>query len=111
MITSPAFAGKRYAVLGLARSGLASVESLVASGAEVMAWDNREEAREAEDGVMLSCEGRAGDHLSFSVDRPARARMKLMIQKRITTVGSDQPRCSKWWWIGAIRKTRLPVRL
>src|SRR5689334_11900806 len=34
-----------------------------------------------------------------------------MIQKRMTTVGSDQPRCSKWWWIGAIRKTRLPVRL
>ena len=47
MITSPIFAGKRYAVLGLARSGLASVETLLASGAEVMAWDNREEAREA----------------------------------------------------------------
>ena len=47
MITSPFFAGKRYAVLGLARSGLASVEALVASGAEVMAWDNRPEARDA----------------------------------------------------------------
>lgn len=47
MIASPAFAGKRYAVLGLARSGLASVEALVASGAEVLAWDNRPEAREA----------------------------------------------------------------
>ncbi len=47
MITSPAFAGKRYAVLGLARSGLATVDALVASGAEVMAWDNREEARAA----------------------------------------------------------------
>jgi UDP-N-acetylmuramoylalanine--D-glutamate ligase len=47
MITSSIFAGRRYAVLGLARSGLTSVESLVASGAEVMAWDNREEAREA----------------------------------------------------------------
>ena len=47
MITSPAFAGRRYAVLGLARSGLASVEALVASGAEVMAWDNRPEARDA----------------------------------------------------------------
>jgi UDP-N-acetylmuramoylalanine--D-glutamate ligase len=46
MITSPIFAGRRYAVLGLARSGLASVETLVASGAEVVAWDNREEARE-----------------------------------------------------------------
>ena len=47
MIVSPVFAGKRYAVLGLARSGLASVQALAASGAEVMAWDNREEAREA----------------------------------------------------------------
>ena len=47
MITSPAFRGRRYAVLGLARSGLASVEALVASGAEVTAWDNREEARDA----------------------------------------------------------------
>ena len=47
MIVSPAFAGKRYAVLGLARSGLASVEALLASGARVTAWDNREEARSA----------------------------------------------------------------
>ena len=46
MIASPAFARKRYAVLGLARSGLASVEALVASGAEVTAWDKSEEARE-----------------------------------------------------------------
>ena len=45
MITSPAFAGKRYAVLGLARSGLATVDALLASGAEVVAWDDREEAR------------------------------------------------------------------
>jgi UDP-N-acetylmuramoylalanine--D-glutamate ligase len=47
MITSPAFAGKRYAVLGLARSGLAAVETLLASGARVTAWDNREEPRNA----------------------------------------------------------------
>lgn len=45
MITSDAFRGKRYAVLGLARSGLATVRSLVASGAEVTAWDSKEEAR------------------------------------------------------------------
>ncbi len=45
MIVSPAFAGKRYAVLGLARSGLAAVECLLASGAKVTAWDNREEPR------------------------------------------------------------------
>ena len=47
MITSPAFRGKRYAVLGLARSGVATVEALLASGAGVTAWDSREEAREA----------------------------------------------------------------
>lgn len=45
MITSDAFRGKRYAVLGLARSGLATVAALVASGAEVLAWDDREDAR------------------------------------------------------------------
>ncbi len=46
MITSSAFAGKRYAVLGLARSGLATVEALLASGAEVMAWDEKADARD-----------------------------------------------------------------
>jgi len=45
VIVSPAFAGKRYAVLGLARSGLATVLSLVASGAEVTAWDSDEAKR------------------------------------------------------------------
>lgn len=46
MITSRVFAGRRYAVLGLARSGLATVEALIASGAGVTAWDDREEARD-----------------------------------------------------------------
>jgi len=46
VITSRAFAGRRYAVLGLARSGLATVEALVASGAGVTAWDDKEEARD-----------------------------------------------------------------
>ncbi len=50
MITSRAFAGKRFAVLGLARSGLASVESLLASGAQVTVWDSREEPRAAFEG-------------------------------------------------------------
>ena len=45
MIVSDAFKGKSYAVLGLARSGLATVDTLVASGARVVAWDSREEAR------------------------------------------------------------------
>jgi UDP-N-acetylmuramoylalanine--D-glutamate ligase len=46
VIVSSAFAGKRYAVLGLARSGMATVEALLASGAEVTAWDRREGPRE-----------------------------------------------------------------
>ncbi len=46
VITSPAFAGKKYAVLGLARSGLTAAETLLASGASVMAWDSREEPRQ-----------------------------------------------------------------
>ena len=249
MITAKAFAGKKYAVYGLARSGLASAAALIASGAEVTAWDAKEEARanapagvrienldeadlsgfdslvvtpglplnrhpiaqrardagveiigdielfararpelpphkvvgitgtngkstttalvhhilktagvpttmggniglpilaqdplpeggvyvlelssyqldltqslgrrqpgarQAVDRIMLAGEGLGRDHLSLRVLRPASASTKLMIQKRMTTVGSDQPTCSKWWWIGAIRKTRLPVRL
>jgi UDP-N-acetylmuramoylalanine--D-glutamate ligase len=46
VITAKAFAGKHYAVYGLARSGLATVEALLASGAKVTAWDSKEEARE-----------------------------------------------------------------
>ncbi len=46
MIVSGAFRGKRYAVLGLARSGMATVEALLASGAHVTAWDRREGPRE-----------------------------------------------------------------
>ena len=45
MITSAAFAGRDYAVLGLARSGLATVQALLASGARVTAWDGDAEAR------------------------------------------------------------------
>ena len=45
MITAQAFAGKHYAVYGLARSGIATAEALHASGANVTAWDAKEEAR------------------------------------------------------------------
>jgi UDP-N-acetylmuramoylalanine--D-glutamate ligase len=53
VITSPAFRGRRYAVLGLARSGLATVDALVASGAEVKAWDSNKEARARVQGKAL----------------------------------------------------------
>ncbi|MFC4254622.1 UDP-N-acetylmuramoyl-L-alanine--D-glutamate ligase [Altererythrobacter xixiisoli] len=46
MITSPLFSGKRFAVLGLARSGMTAAEALLASGAYVIAWDRREDPRE-----------------------------------------------------------------
>jgi UDP-N-acetylmuramoylalanine--D-glutamate ligase len=45
VITSKAWRGKRYAVLGLARSGAASVRALVASGAHVLGWDDDETAQ------------------------------------------------------------------
>ncbi|AOL24340.1 UDP-N-acetylmuramoylalanine--D-glutamate ligase [Erythrobacter litoralis] len=50
MITSAAFSGKRYAVLGLARSGASSVEALLASGADVTAWDRDDDKRTAFEG-------------------------------------------------------------
>ena len=45
MIASPAWNGCKYAVLGLARSGRATVNALLSAGAEVTAWDERSEAR------------------------------------------------------------------
>jgi UDP-N-acetylmuramoylalanine--D-glutamate ligase len=45
VITARAFAGRHYAVYGLARSGIATVEALLASGAKVTAWDAKGEAR------------------------------------------------------------------
>jgi UDP-N-acetylmuramoylalanine--D-glutamate ligase len=45
VITAKAFAGKKYAVYGLARSGIATVTSLLGRGAEVAAWDADADAR------------------------------------------------------------------
>ncbi|MFV0642885.1 MAG: UDP-N-acetylmuramoyl-L-alanine--D-glutamate ligase [Sphingomonadaceae bacterium] len=44
------FAGRRIAVLGLARSGLAAAQALIAGGAEVAAWDRQDVAREQLEG-------------------------------------------------------------
>lgn len=41
------FFGQRFAVVGLGRNGLPAAHALRAMGAEVMAWDDREEARAA----------------------------------------------------------------
>ena len=51
MIGSKTFEGKRYAVLGLARSGLATVRALAQSGAHVVAWDSDPAARDRAAGV------------------------------------------------------------
>ncbi len=45
MIVAKAWRGKRFAVLGLARSGAATVRALVAGGANVVAWDADESKR------------------------------------------------------------------
>jgi len=45
MIVSRTWAGKHYAVLGLARSGAAVVRALLAGGAQVTAWDSDTEKR------------------------------------------------------------------
>ena len=66
MITTPAFAGQRFAVLGLARSGLAAVESLLAGGAEVTAWDSREEPRRALEGRVELADPLAIDLAGFA---------------------------------------------
>jgi len=54
MITSPLWRGKRFAVLGLARSGAATVRALAASGAEVVAWDAKEAARAEVSGATIA---------------------------------------------------------
>ena len=59
MILSSAWAGKRYGVLGLARSGAATVEALLASGADVTAWDEDE-------GKRSLFAGRSDPHLTIA---------------------------------------------
>jgi UDP-N-acetylmuramoylalanine--D-glutamate ligase len=53
VIGSTAWAGKRFAVLGLARSGRATVDALMASGAHVVAWDTNEAARSGISGAVI----------------------------------------------------------
>ncbi len=56
MIDLSLFSGKPVAVMGLARSGLAAARALAAGGAEVRAWDDGEEGRDAavEVGIPLA---------------------------------------------------------
>jgi UDP-N-acetylmuramoylalanine--D-glutamate ligase len=63
VITSSAFSGRDYAVLGLARSGQAAVAALLASGAQVLAWDKSEEARER---MVASLSPEVGERLELA---------------------------------------------
>lgn len=47
MITSTIFKDRHYAILGLARTGMATLDMLLASGAKCTVWDSREDARNA----------------------------------------------------------------
>src|SRR5262249_51071045 len=52
-----------------------------------------------------------GFYLSFIEERLTSASRIEMIQKRTMMRGSGQPLFSKWWWMGPMRKPRLPVSL
>src|SRR5437763_5149764 len=47
MVVVDSYRGRRVAVLGLAKSGLAAARSLLAGGAEVCAWDDNPKIRDA----------------------------------------------------------------
>jgi UDP-N-acetylmuramoylalanine--D-glutamate ligase len=75
VITARAFAGKHYAVYGLARSGLATTRALLASGARVTGWDAKAEARaQVPPGTQISnldeCELSAFDSLIVTPGLP-----------------------------------------
>ncbi|SMR71275.1 UDP-N-acetylmuramoylalanine--D-glutamate ligase [Aliiroseovarius halocynthiae] len=53
MIPVKGFDGRKVAVLGLGRSGLATAHALEAGGAEALCWDDGQEARERAEGQGL----------------------------------------------------------
>jgi UDP-N-acetylmuramoylalanine--D-glutamate ligase len=62
MIPVQGYEGRRVAVLGLGRSGLAAARALAAGGAEPLVWDDSAEARGAAEAAGFLCHdlGRAG---------------------------------------------------
>ncbi|MCE9523641.1 MAG: UDP-N-acetylmuramoyl-L-alanine--D-glutamate ligase [Alphaproteobacteria bacterium] len=56
MIPVPFFKGQTVAVFGLARSGISAGRALMAGGAKVIAWDDKDEAREAGQKAGLAIE-------------------------------------------------------
>ena len=55
MIPVRGYQGKRVAVLGLGRSGLATARALVAGGAEALLWDDSPEARAKAEAQGFTC--------------------------------------------------------
>lgn len=53
-IVSSSWRGKRYAVLGLARTGVAAVRALLAGGASVTAWDSNPARRADVEGATIA---------------------------------------------------------
>ena len=55
MIAVQGYAGRKVAVLGLGRSGLATARALVAGGAEPLLWDDSAEARSKAEAEGFTC--------------------------------------------------------
>lgn len=58
MITLRNFQNRKLGVMGLGKAGIATVSSLLASGADVFVWDDREESRRALSGSISSTTAR-----------------------------------------------------
>jgi UDP-N-acetylmuramoylalanine--D-glutamate ligase len=86
VITSTAWRGKRYAVLGLARSGLATVHALLASGGDVVAWDSNEETLRS-----FRAKSRNGDEsdAGFSTSLETNGSLKLTDPLEIDLAGFE----------------------
>ncbi|MBV9250745.1 MAG: UDP-N-acetylmuramoyl-L-alanine--D-glutamate ligase [Acetobacteraceae bacterium] len=64
------FAGRRYAVVGLGKSGLPAAQGLRAMGAQIAVWDDSEEARKSASGFPLIRDDFAFDALVLSPGIP-----------------------------------------
>src|SRR2546428_11571571 len=60
-IVVDSFAGRRVAILGLARSGLAAARALTAGGARILAWDDNQAVRDALVGEIPLCDPAEAD--------------------------------------------------
>ena len=91
------FAGRRYAVVGLGRNGLPAARTLIALGAEVVAWDDQPAARAEAAGLPIAdpsagryrpvrCRGVVARHPT-SPARPAPDRGSSIGSRRAGAVG------------------------